>query len=145
MRKIANPLLVLLFAFNAIAYSNAQSNKNLTSDESLVKTKKVEVYYFHYTRRCATCNAVENESKKALEILYAEKVKAGTITFQSINLDDDSSKEIVEKLNVSGQTLLFVSGSETVNLTNKGFMYALSNPDKLKEEIKKTVDDLLSQ
>jgi len=24
-------------------------------------------------------------------------------------------------------------------------MYALNNPDKLKEEIKKTVDDLLSQ
>ena len=144
MKKTGNTLLMLLFVLNAIACNNPQSNNNSSSDDS-TKTENIEVYYFHYTRRCVTCNAVENESKKALEILYAEKVKAETITFQSINLDDDSSKEIVEKLNVSGQTLLFVSGSETVNLTNIGFMYARGNPDKLKEEIKKTVDDLLSQ
>jgi hypothetical protein len=67
MKKIVNPLLVLLFAFNAIACSNAQSNNNSSSDDSTVKTKKVEVYYFHGTRRCVTCIAVGEVSSELIK------------------------------------------------------------------------------
>ena len=77
--------------------------------------------------------------------LYPEKMKTGEISFISVNLDDNDNESLAEKYEVSAQTLLFVSGSETVNLTNKGFMYARSNPDKLKKEIKLTIDNLLSQ
>ncbi len=142
MKKTVNFLLFLLFAFNTIACNNTQSNNNLTSDDNTPKVKKIEVYYFHYTRRCATCMAVENETEKILKELYPEKVKNEQITFQSINLDEGKSEELAEKYKVSGQTLLFVSGTETVNLTNEAFMYARTTPDKLKEKIKATIDQL---
>ena len=145
MKNIGNSLLVLLFAFNAIACNNTQSNETLISNDSMEEVKKIEVYYFHYTRRCATCRTVENVTKSILEELYPKDMKTGAIAFISINLEEDDNKSLAEKYQVSGQTLLFVSGSETVNLINKGFMYARNNPDKLKEEIKKTVDDLLTQ
>ena len=38
---------------------------------------------------------------------------------------------------------LFVKGDQKVDLTTDGFMNARSNPDKLKEKIKETVDSLL--
>ena len=145
MKKIGNSLLVLLFAFNAIACNNTQSNETLISNDSMEEVKKIEVYYFHYTRRCATCRTVENITKSILEELYPEDMKSGIITFISVNLEEKSNEKLAEKHQVSGQTLLFVNGSENVNLTNKGFMYARSNPDKLKEEIKKTIDDWLNQ
>jgi len=105
--------------------------------------KKIEVYYFHFTRRCMTCNNVEKVSKEAVEQQYAEKVKTGEIAFKSVNLDEKEGEAIGAKLKVEGQTLLIVSGDKRVDLTDKGFLYANNSPDKLKTEIKKAVDEML--
>ena len=46
-------------------------------------------------------------------------------------------------MDVSGQTLLIVSGDTKINITNEGFMNAHSNPEKLKQIIKEKIDLLL--
>lgn len=50
---------------------NAQANKK--ADVNTAVSAKVEVYYFHFTRRCATCLSVEENARKAVESLYAAK------------------------------------------------------------------------
>ncbi len=95
------------------------------------------------TRRCNTCQAVEDVTKSILGELYPEMIKSGQITFQSLDLEDESTDELAEKNNISGQTLIFISGDQVVDMTADGFMYAGTNPDKLKEKIKKTVDEFL--
>ena len=104
----------------------------------LKTNSKVEVYYFHMTRRCLTCQAVEKVTKEALNEYYGNKVH-----FAGYNLDEDTGKEKSESLDISGQTLVIVSGDSKINITNEAFMYARSNPDKLKEIIKEKVDALL--
>jgi hypothetical protein len=106
-------------------------------------TKKIEVYYFHFTRRCMTCNNVEKVSKEAVEHQYAEKLKTGEITFKSINLDEKEGEVIGAKYKIEGQTLIVISGDKRVDLTDKGFLYANNSPEKLKAEIKKAVDGML--
>jgi len=120
---------------------NAQSAKK--EETKAVVKGKVEVVYFHFTRRCMTCNAVEAEAKKALEALYAPQVKAGKITFKSINLDEPSSKTAAEKWAAEGQGLLIMGGGKRMDLTSQGFMYAVNNPERLKAELKKVIDPLL--
>lgn len=115
-------------------FGHAQSSANATSIDSSVK---IEAYYFHFNARCATCRAVESEAKADILGLYP-----GMATFKAINLDDASSKPIADKLKISGQTLLVVKGDKQINLTNEGFMYATTNPDKLKTVIKQKVDGL---
>ena len=105
--------------------------------------KKIEVYYFHFTRRCMTCNNVEKVSKEAVEQQYSDKVKSGEITFKSVNLDEKEGEAFGAKLKVEGQTLLIVSGEKRVDLTDKGFMYANNSPEKLKAEIKKVIDGMI--
>lgn len=102
------------------------------------QTAKIQAYYFHNTARCVTCKAVEAEAKADLQNLYGNQV-----AFQSLNLEDDATKAVAKKLRVSGQTLLVVYGDKKVNLTNEGFMYARTNPEKLKSIIKEKVDKLL--
>jgi hypothetical protein len=116
---------------------NAQANKKEEANTTVAT--KVEVYYFHFTRRCATCLSVEENAKKAVESLYADKVKKGEYSFKGINLDDDSSKSIAEKLGIGGQTLLVVCGDKKIDITDKGFMNAY-DLEKMKEEIKKAVE-----
>lgn len=109
-----------------------------------ISTQKIEVYYFHNTRRCATCEAVESVTKSALKENYAEQMENGKITFQSLNVEDDANEPLARKLKVSGQTLLFVKDGKRKDLTNDAFMYARTNPEKLTNKIIKTVDTLES-
>ncbi len=124
---------------------NAQCCKKPTSDcKSSTNTAcneqchtDVKAYYFHATHRCATCQAVESVTKDALKEYYGDKV-----AFQSLNIEDEKDKALVEKYKVSGQTLLIIKGDKVINLTNDAFMNARSNPDKLKAKIKSTVDSM---
>jgi hypothetical protein len=107
------------------------------------KQAKVEVYYFHFTRRCVTCQAVEAETQKAIAALYAKEMKAGKIKFTAINLDDKGSEALAAKCKADGQALLVIGGTKRIDLTEQGFMYAKNSPDKLKAALKKTIDPLL--
>ena len=124
---VAIALLVPFFAGNAQT-GNKEKSINGT----------IEAYYFHFTTRCVTCRTVEERAKENIGDLYPEQVKAGTITFQAANLNDETGEILAKKLGVSGQTLLLVKGSKQVNLTNEAFLYAVTNPDKYKKIIKDT-------
>jgi len=123
--------LALFIPLVCMAQTNKKDAKATTAD-------KVEAYYFHSTSRCVTCKMVEAEAKAGLENLYGTQV-----TFQSLNLEDNTTKPIADKLQVSGQTLLLVKGNQKINITNEGFMYARTNPAKFKSIIKEKVDKLL--
>ena len=133
---ISFALVLMLGSFSC----NAQTGKK--SDAKSTASTKVEVYYFHFTQRCATCHAVEDNAKLAVESLYPEKVKKGEYAFKGLNLDDAGSKAIAEKLGVGGQALVVVCGGKKVDITDKGFMNA-HDFDKMKAEIKKAVEQAL--
>lgn len=132
-------LLISLVSCNSIN-GNEEKKEAITS-----KTENIEVYYFHYTRRCATCTAVENVTKETIEELYVTQVEAGRVVFKTINLDEPESEEIAAKLEVSSQTLLIVAGDKKENMTTDAFMNAKSNPEKLREIIKSTIDPFIEK
>lgn len=140
MKRIIMITFAIMMALSSFT-CNAQSSKKQNLPK--VSEQKIEVYYFHFTRRCPTCMAVESESKKDLSVLYPEQVNKGVITFKSINLDDKSSEAIARKCQASGQSLLIISGKKRTDLTSEGFMYARNTPGKLKQKIKSTIDPLL--
>jgi len=137
MKNIYAISLFLLF-FSTSFTINAQDDKQQKKEQE-ISIEKVKVYYFHNERRCATCNAVEEVTKTALNEYYPEQVKAGVVTFQSINIEDDENKSLAKELRISGQTLLIITDGKKKDLTNDAFMYARSNPDKLREKIRKTI------
>lgn len=114
-----------------------------TVNKEKVSPEKIEAYYFHFTARCMTCRTVEERAKENLGVLYPDQMKAGNITFQAANLNEESGEALGKKLGVSGQTLLLVKGTKQINLTNEAFLYAVTNPDKYKAIIKEKVDELL--
>ena len=140
MKIFKSSLLITVIVFSLFA-CNAQTSENQKTEN--VISEDIQVFYFHNTKRCATCNAVENETKLALETFYTDKMMAGTIDFTSLNLEKDEGKEIAQSLRVSGQTLLIVKGDTHVNLTNEGFMNARTNPDRFHEILKTQIDKLL--
>lgn len=154
MKKFASTLILLLII--GISSSFAQSPKSndvLSKSDKSTKTSTeikadcntqkvgktaVYAYYFHATRRCATCEAVEKVTQETLKEKYGEKV-----TFKSINREEDKDNPLLEKFQINAQTLLIVKGDESVDLTTNAFLNARSNPEKLQQKIIATVDEML--
>ncbi len=120
---------------------NAQTNEKAAP--SILKNGDVEVYYFHMTTRCVTCKTVEAEARKNVDMLYADQVKSGKISFTALNLEEATGKSLGEKLGVNSQTLLIVKGDQKINITNEGFLYAVSQPQKFTEVMKSKIDPLI--
>ena len=135
--KSLNIILSLIFFVGLNISCNAQPEKKANKSD-LAVSESVEVFYFHNTRRCVTCQAVETESKDLVEELYRDKV-----TFLAYNLEEQDGKAKAGELGVSGQTLLIVSGESRINITNEGFINARSNPEKFKQILKDKIDPLL--
>lgn len=104
---------------------------------------KVEVYYFHYTRRCTTCQAVEDVSKQAIAQLYAKQNKDAVVIFKSINLDDANTKKLADRCKAEGQSLLVIANGKRIDLTDQAFMNATNKPERLKKALKNAIDPLL--
>ena len=136
-------LLLISFALITLIGISGNAQTNQKSAPAVTKNGDVEVYYFHMTTRCVTCRTVEAEARKNVEMLYADQVKSGKISFTALNLEEATGKAMGDKLGVNSQTLLIVKGDQKINITNEGFLYAVSQPMKFTEVIKSKIDPLI--
>ena len=135
MKKM-NYFLSLCFLFATLLPVSAQIQEKV--DEEEISTPKVTVYYFHYSRRCATCNAVEDVSRSLVIEKYGNNVD-----FEACNLDEEEGASVGEELGVSGQTLLVVGNEKQFDVTSEAFLHARNKPEKLKAILSEKIDDLL--
>lgn len=119
---------VVLLLLVSISNIEAQTKENASG---------VEVYYFHGTHRCTTCNAVEQVTKEALKQYYGDQ-----ISLKSINSEEEKDNPLIKKYEIAGQTLLILKGGKKEDLTNIAFMNAERSPYRLKAKIKETIDKM---
>ncbi len=133
LKFISAAILALSLNFSCTAQPD-----NNPGNTALSLAKDIEVYYFHYARRCVTCQAVETVSGEAVKELYGDR-----IPFFELNLDEVEGKDKAKELGISGQALLIVAGDKKINITNQGFMHARNNPEKLKQIISDHITPML--
>ena len=112
-------------------------NSAQTANLELENPDELKVIYFHATRRCATCEAVEKETKQALNDAFGDNV-----VFTSLNREEDINKAMVEKFGIAGQTLLLIKGDSVVNFTNTAFLMARTAPEDYKAKFTETAKAL---
>jgi len=109
-------------------------------------TQKLDVIYFHATRRCPTCMAIEENTRKTLDTYFSNQLKNGTIKLTVINVDEDKNKAIAEKYEVTGSALFLTKTSNgkqsKKDMTDFAFSYARNNPDKFISDLKDKINEL---
>jgi hypothetical protein len=139
MKKIC--LLMLAgFLLTGALFTKSSTAQATEPTQQVKKTTPTEVYYFHFTRRCVTCQTVEKVAEQAVNEFFPEAVKRGEVFFKSVNIEEKGNEDLVKRLKVEGQSLLIVNGKEQVNIVDKGFMYAMNEPDKLKAVVKANIE-----
>jgi hypothetical protein len=138
MKQVKLFVAILVLIFGSISCNNGNKKEVIQS----IGSSDVKVYYFHFTRRCATCMAVEENARKAIEALYPNEVKTGEYMFISLNLDEAGAKGIADKLGVGGQSLLVVRGDKKIDITGAAWL-AAHDPDRMRAEIKSGINKIL--
>ena len=131
------PLVAMLWL---TACGGSKENANDNKEQPVYGKAKAEVYYFHGNRRCATCNAIEELVKNFIADTYMDNPE---VKFFVINFEKEENKEIAAKFGAEWSSLFIASGDKKLDLTVEAFQYVKSDPDYLKGEIKKIVDDFL--
>jgi hypothetical protein len=133
-------LTVLVISLVLTSCNNQPKNKTASVDESV---SKIEVFDFHSTHRCMTCNAIEANTKYTLNTFFADELKNNKITFQVINVDKKKNEKIAEKFEASGTSLILnviKNGKETqINLTEFAFMEG-NDQEAFSKELKSKID-----
>lgn len=143
MKKL---LLIITLCMGLAACSNGNT-KNESKTEKQVKKDVVEVLYFHGKQRCATCVAIEKNSKELLESTFADKLKSGKLVFKSVDIIEN--EELADKYEVSWSSLIIVDydkngKEEATNLTEFAFGNARTNPDNFKKGVAEQINTMLN-
>ena len=138
-------LLGLCLAFIS-CNMNAKDDSAKAAEKETVKDH-VEVLYFHGKQRCATCIAIENNAKTALEENFGEQTKNGDVEFKVIDISKDENEKIAEKYEVTWSSLFVVKykeGKETSeNMTEFAFGNARKSPEVFKTGVVRVVNEML--
>lgn len=137
-------MIVLCMGMVACGNGNA---KNESKAEEQVKNDVVEVLYFHGKQRCATCIAIEKNTKELLETTFANKLKSGEVVFKPVDITEN--EELADKYEVSWSSLIIVDydndGEEKAsNMTEFAFGNARTNPVNFKKGVEEQINTMLN-
>ena len=139
-------LLMIALCVGMVACGNGNT-KNESKAEKQMKKDVVEVLYFHGKQRCATCMAIEKNTKELMESTFAEKLKNGKLVFKSVDITKEET--LADKYEVSWSSLIIVDydmngKEEATNMTEFAFGNARTNPDNFKKGVAEKISTMLN-
>jgi hypothetical protein len=127
-------LISVIIAFNSCNLQEEQKNDRLVYGQA-----KVEVFYFHRTRRCPQCLKIEEVVTEFIEAEYADK----DVIYHSVDYENDENHEICSKYFISQSTLLITTHKENTDLTELALQVVMSDPEQLKTEMREIINSYL--
>lgn len=143
-------VIYLLFAAAAsllVACNQGSRNQNSNQMNTAIgdnSNLKLQIYYFHATHRCPTCNSIETNVKQVLESNFKDEMEKGIISFISLNVEDEQNKALAEKYQAAGAALHLVEIENGIendnNLTGYAFSYSRKQPELFMQGMKDTIE-----
>lgn len=151
---IFSGLLLLTFTLGGCNSQAGSQNAELKETASVnqlevqneaSKVDRIEVFYFHSTRRCFSCQTLEQFTKLTMEEYYQPQMRDGIIVFNSFNVEDEENKEIVQRFKATGSSL-FINvveyGKDSISQDTQVWRL-LGNQTGFKQYLKAKIDSFL--
>ncbi len=85
------------------------ARESLTLATPSVRPHRVIAYYFHTSRRCASCRAIEAYSREAIESAFADHLKDGRIVWKVVNVEEKRNEHFVKDYRLYTKSLVLVN------------------------------------
>jgi hypothetical protein len=69
---------------------------------------RVIALYFHTTYRCASCRAIEANSREAIETAFAEELKSGRLVLRTVNIEDKGNEHFARDYKLFTKSLVLI-------------------------------------
>lgn len=121
-------ILLLLFVGVSLVYLLAEESDTPAVAEGDQAAEVAEVssdekgedaviaYYLHYTRRCATCNKIEELANRVVTERFAEELNDGRLIWKSLNVEDPGNEHFEEDFGMISQSFVLVDAREGRNM-----------------------------
>ena len=80
----------------------------MSSAVGIPEAKRVAVYYFHNTIRCATCMRMEEYSEFALQAGFPDELKSGKVEWKIVNMQMPENQHFAEEFKLHMSSLVIV-------------------------------------
>ena len=131
-------LLILAFSLCAnLTYGIAEQNR-----------LKIEVIYFHATIRCESCLLIERQTRETIEQVYSTNLKDGTLSFSSLDFQDEQNSELAERYEIDSQTLIvqISNGSKVIKWKKLEKIWEyMNNYEKFRKYIVEEINEYLKE
>jgi hypothetical protein len=91
-----------------VSNGNPDTAKITLKKNPQVENRKVVVYYFHRTMRCATCIKLEEYSDEAIKSGFNAQLKNGKLEWKIINIEDAGNEHFEDDYQLYTQSLVIV-------------------------------------
>jgi len=124
-----------------------KNNKNHPIFSADQVVDKLEVYYFHRTQRCYSCNTLSRYARETIEQRFSEEIKNGKIDFREINVDLSENKDVARKFQASGSSLFInaIKDGEDDISQDTNVWRLLRNEAQFKSYLENKINLLLSK
>ena len=98
----------------------------------------IDVYLFHGSYRCFSCNKMEALTQEAIEESFAQQKKNGTVRFQHVNVEEDGNRHFIQDYNISAISIILSqkAGDKEKQWKNLDKVWVLlRNEEKFKEYV----------
>jgi len=140
--------LFLLLAISIVTLvSYGQIKETVTSDKNISSSLKLQIYYFHLSNRCHTCNNIEAEVRKNLIATFSIFLSTDILRFAVLNCELKENETLARKYDAYGATLAFTvfkDGKEVkkIDLTNWAFS-KVNKPESFAAELKQKIQEII--
>lgn len=112
---------------------------DITANAKSPANDRVEVIYFHGKQRCATCMAIEKNTREVINSLFANELKNCKVVFKIVDISTSEGEKIADRYEVTWSSLFvnkWKDGKEIRNnLTEFAFGNARKNPYAFKNTL----------
>ena len=117
--------LLLAFALCALAWSFAKDTQKSNSccagtfavpatanaPSAKQEAQPLTVYYFHGTRRCMTCNKIEQLTRAAISASYKDEIEAGKMLFKAVNVEQPENEHFIADFDLATRSVVVQRGT----------------------------------
>ncbi|HJH65981.1 MAG TPA: nitrophenyl compound nitroreductase subunit ArsF family protein [Bacteroides mediterraneensis] len=142
--------MLFLLATCLLLSSCGMNSRNETTAQTETQTETikdgVEVLYFHGKQRCATCIAIEKNTRAVTDSLQTVSSDHTGLTFRIIDISKAENEELARKYEVTWSSLFLVrhkNGQETAeNLTEFAFKNARKSPETFQAGLARKIHEM---
>lgn len=138
--------ILMIFAL-IIGLTSCDNGTGNAANAKSPEKDRVEVVYFHGKQRCATCMAIEKNTKELLNSQFANELKNGSVVFRIVDISTPEGEKVADNYEVTWSSLFvnkWKDGKEIRNnLTDFGFGNARKNPAGFKKGLADKINQSL--